>query len=128
MEYSYKKQVELSFDKALEKTKIELGHQGFGVLTEINVKETLHKKINADFNEYVILGACSPTHAYQVLKIEVEIGLFLPCNLIVYQDDSDKIFVSTMLPNMAMRLINNPNLDKLSAEIEEKLKKVIDSI
>jgi uncharacterized protein (DUF302 family) len=127
MNYSYKKQLHTSFEDAVEKTKAMLAEGGFGVLTEINVKSTLKNKLNVDYDNYLILGACNPPFAYQALKAEKEIGLFLPCNIIVYSDN-DKIFVSTILPMIAMGMINNSKLREIAARIEEKLKKVIDTV
>jgi uncharacterized protein (DUF302 family) len=127
MNYSYKKQLHTSFEDAVEKTKAMLAEEGFGVLTEINVKSTLKNRLNVDYDNYLILGACNPPFAYQALKAEKEIGLFLPCNVIVYSDN-DKIFVSTILPMIAMGMINNSKLREIAARIEEKLKKVIDTV
>lgn len=127
MNYSYRKQLHTSFEDAVEKTKAMLAEEGFGVLTEINVKSTLKNKLNVDYDNYLILGACNPPFAYQALKAEKEIGLFLPCNIIVYSDN-DKIFVSTILPMIAMGMINNSKLREIAARIEEKLKKVIDTV
>ena len=91
------------------------------------MKSTLKNKLNVDYDNYLILGACNPPFAYQALKAEKEIGLFLPCNIIVYSDN-DKIFVSTILPMIAMGMINNSKLREIAARIEEKLKKVIDTV
>ncbi len=127
MNYSYRKQLHTSFEDAVEKTKAMLAEEGFGVLTEINVKSTLKNKLNVDYDNYLILGACNPPFAYQALKAEKEIGLFLPCNIIVYSDN-DKIFVSTILPMIAMGMINNSKLREIAVKIEEKLRKVIDTV
>lgn len=125
--YSYKKQVELSFEEAVEKTKQEMKKEGFGVLTGIDVKITLKKKLDVDYENYVIIGACNPSFAYKALQAEKEIGLMLPCNLIVYEQEGS-VFVSTILPTVAMGMIDNPELRKIAEEVEIKLKKVIDSI
>ncbi len=125
--YSYKKQVNVAFEEAVEKTREELKKQDFGILTEIDVKATLKKKLDIDYDDYVILGACNPPFAYKSLQAEKEIGLMLPCNVIVYKQDGN-VFVSAILPTKAMGMIDNPELKKIAEEVEEKLKKVIDSI
>jgi uncharacterized protein (DUF302 family) len=127
MDYSYKKQLSISFEDAVVKTRESLVEQEFGVLTEIDVKKTLKNKINVNFDNYIILGACNPPNAYKALQAEKEIGLFLPCNVIVYQDN-DKVFVSAILPTIAMSMIEKPELAEVANTIEEKLKKVVDNI
>src|SRR3989338_3086661 len=109
-DYHYTKKPECSFNEAVAKTRSELAKQGFGVLTEIDVKETLKKKLDVDFDRYVILGACNPSFAYKALQAEKGIGLFLPCNVIVYEDNGD-VFVSAMLPSAAMSMIKNKRLE-----------------
>jgi uncharacterized protein (DUF302 family) len=125
--YSYKKEVNLTFEKAVEKTKDELRTEGFGILTEIDVKATLKEKLDVDFDSYIILGACNPPNAYKALQAEREIGLMLPCNVIVYEAGR-KTFVSAILPSVAMGMIENETLANIAKEIEVKLKKVIDNI
>lgn len=125
--YGYKKQVDLSYEQAVEKTRAELKKEGFGVLTEIDVKSTLKKKLDVDFDNYIILGACNPSFAYKALQTEREIGLMLPCNVIVYEQEG-KIFVSAIMPTIAMGMIENDELKKIAAEVEENLKKVVDSV
>ena len=125
--YGYTKQLNLGFEEAIEKTKAELKVEGFGVLTEIDVKSTLESKLDVSLEKYTILGACNPKAAYEALQIETEIGLMLPCNFIVYQKDS-KTFVSTIMPSVAMGMIDNSELSQAVVEIEKVLKKVIDSI
>ncbi len=125
--YGYKKQVSASFEGALEKTREELQKEGFGILTEIDVKATLKKKLDVDYDNYLILGACNPPFAYQALQAEKDIGLLLPCNVIVYEQDG-KTFVSAIVPTVAMGMVNNEDLRGIAAKVEEKLKKVIDRI
>lgn len=127
MKYYNKKQVDLPFNEAVEKTKLGLSKEGFGVLTEINVKETLKKKLGKDYDEYVILGACNPSLAYQALLAEKDIGLLLPCNVVVYEDH-EKVFVSTIVPSVAMNFVQNESLSSIAKEVDEKLRKVIDAI
>ena len=127
MNYSIKKQVDCSFNDAITRTKTELALEGFGVLTEIDVKSTLKKKIGVDWSNYTILGVCNPNLAHKALQEEKEIGLFLPCNVIVYEDDG-KIFVSAIMPTVAMEMIKNKPLMKIAKQAEEKLKKVIEKL
>lgn len=127
MEYGYKRKVPLSFIDAVSKVKEELSNEGFGVLTEIDVKATLKKKLDVEYENYLILGACNPPFAFQALKSEKEIGLFLPCNVIVYEEGGE-ISVSAILPTVAMSMVENPALAALAVEVEIKLKKVVDSL
>lgn len=127
MEYGYKKQVDLSYQDAVERAKEELQKEGFGVLTEIDVKATLKKKLDVDFMNYIILGACNPPFAHQALQAETDIGLLLPCNIIIYETDG-KTFVSSIVPTTAMNMVENEHLRSIASEVESKLKKVIDSI
>jgi len=125
--YGYGKKVDASFDQAIERVKEELQKEGFGILTEIDVKATLKKKLGVDFHNYVILGACNPPNAYKSLQAEIEIGLMLPCNVIIYQKDGG-VFVSTVMPTIAMGMIDNKILKDVAINIEDKLKKVIDNL
>ncbi|NCN51957.1 DUF302 domain-containing protein [archaeon] len=127
MNYGFGKKVELSFDEAVLKVRTELSKEGFGVLTEIDVKATLKKKLDVDYGEYIILGACNPPFAYEALKAEKEIGLFLPCNVIVYVDKGE-IYVSAINPIEAMSIVENEKLEEVAKEVGEKLKRVIDLI
>lgn len=127
MEYGYKKQVNLGYEEAIAKTKEALKKEGFGVLTEIDVRATLKKKLDVDYGKYIILGACNPPFAYQALKAERDIGLLLPCNLIVYEE-AGKTYVSAMLPTVAMNMVENESLGDVAVKVEEKLKKVVDSV
>jgi uncharacterized protein (DUF302 family) len=125
--YGYKKQVELSYEEAVKKTKDELQKEGFGVLTEIDVKATLKKKLNVDYDKYIILGACNPGFAYRALQAEKDVGLLLPCNVIVYEDQG-KTFVSAILPSVAMGAVENETLKNLAMDVETKLKNVVDQV
>lgn len=127
MNYFYKKEIKVTFEEALEKTKEELSKEGFGVLTEIDVKATLKKKLNKDYENYIILGACNPPLAFQALNTEKEIGLLLPCNVIVYEDKG-KVFVSSIVPSVAMGMIENQGLIQTAIKVDEKLKKAVDAI
>jgi len=125
--YGYTKQTGLDYEEAVENAKSELKKEGFGMLMEIDVKATLKKKINIDFDKYVILGACNPNYAHMALLAEREIGLIMPCNVIVYEQDG-KVFASSILPTVAMGMIKNKKLKIIAEAVEAKLKKVIDAI
>lgn len=125
--YSIRKETELTFEEALEKTTRELKKEGFGVLMEIDMKATLKKKLDVERDRYVILGACNPPNANMALNAEIEIGLMLPCNVIVYEKEG-KTFVSAIRPSVAMSMIDNPGLKTVSSEIEVRLERVIKGI
>ena len=125
--YGYKKETKLIFQVAVDKVKEELQKEGFGVLTEIDVKATLKKKLDVEYDNYIILGACNPPFAYKALQAEKDIGLMLPCNVIIYSDKG-KTFVSAILPTEAMSMIKNKALSEISIKIEDKLKKVISKV
>ena len=126
--YFSKSLVGKSFDEAIELVTHELKNEGFGVLTSIDIKETLKNKIDVDFKKYTILGACSPRYAHKALKSEDKIGLFLPCNVIVEEHDNGEIEVSAVDPIASMISVKNESLGEVAIEIQEKLKKVIDSL
>lgn len=125
--YGYSKKVKVAFEQAVECTKEALIKEGFGVLTEIDIKATLKKKIDVDMENYTILGACHPPSAYQSIQSEIEIGLMLPCNVIVYQKNNE-VFVSAIMPSVAMGMIENNTLGEIALDIETRLKTAIDSL
>ncbi len=125
MEFGYKKQTNLSFAEALQKMRLELANEGFGIITEIDARKTFQKKLNIDFGNYVILGACHPASAHELLAANKELGLFLPCNVLAYEVEG-KVFVSTVLPSALLKMTNENDLRELAEEIESKLKNVID--
>lgn len=127
MSYGYSKQVSLSFSEAEAKVREELQKEGFGVLTEIDVRATLKKKLDVDTDDYIILGACNPPFAYKALQAEKEIGLLLPCNVIIYVKDG-KTFVSAVNPMEAMSMVDNQELQGIASEVSDKLRKVVDSL
>lgn len=126
--YGFSKIVNLGYEEAIEKVTEELKKEGFGVLTEIDVKATLKKKLNVDFKPYKILGACNPPFAYKALQSEEQIGLMLPCNVIVYVNDEGKTVVAAVDPMVSMRAVKNDKLGEVAETIQGKLKKVIDSL
>jgi len=125
--YSMTKEVKLSYADAVEKARNELQKEGFGVITEIDVKATLKKKLDVDFEDYIILGACNPGFAYKALQMEDNLGLLLPCNLIVYRKNG-KTFVSAIKPTIQLQKVSNENVKPVAIEVEKKLAKVIESI
>ena len=128
MSYYFSKILQISFDVAVAKTVEELKKEGFGILTEIDVKETLKKKLNVDFRKYKILGACNPPFTYQALQSEDKIGLMLPCNVIVQETADGKTEVSAIDPIASMQAIENPKLRTVAEQVQAKLKKVIDNL
>jgi uncharacterized protein (DUF302 family) len=109
------------------KTKEALQEAGFGVLTEIDVKATMKKKLDVDYDNYLILGACNPPFAHQALQAEKEIGLLLPCNVIVYEDNNE-VYISAILPTIAMNMVESEELAKIAKEVETRLISVIDAV
>lgn len=127
MSYYFSTNIDKPFEKAVEQVKDALKYEGFGVLTSINVTETLKKKLDVNFRDYMILGACNPPFAYKALKAEDKIGTMLPCNVIV-QDKGDVVEVAAIDPVASMQAADNPELADIAAKIREKLKNVIDAL
>lgn len=127
MEYGISKVTGHSFEQAIEKVTEELKKEGFGVLTTIDLKETLKNKIDADIDKYTILGACNPNFAYRGLQAEQELGLLLPCNVIVYEK-AGKVYVSAMNPELMTSVSGNEDLSDMSKEVKEILEKVISRV
>jgi len=128
MSYTFDRIVNLSFDEAINKITEELKKEGFGILTDINVKDTLKKKLNVDFRPYRILGACNPPFAYKALQAEDKIGSMLPCNIIVQQKEDGRVEISAIDPVASMQAVENKNLLPIAKEVQEKLKKVINNV
>src|SRR3990172_9264037 len=126
--YGYRSISKLAYPEAVEATKSALQKEGFGVLTEIDVKETIKKKLNKEFRKYVILGACNPPLAYQALTTETEIGLLLPCNVIVYEGKDGKTVVSAQDPEAALSIVGNQAIVPVAKEARERLVRVIESL
>jgi uncharacterized protein (DUF302 family) len=121
--------VPLAYDAAVERTTAALKEEGFGVLTSIDVKQTLKQKLDADFRKYVILGACNPPLAYRALQAEVDIGLLLPCNVIVYESGPEQTVVAAMAPMPMIGLVQgNPKLGDVAREADERLRRVLTSV
>lgn len=128
MGYYFSKTVDENFEAVIEKLIDELKTEGFGVLTEIDLRETLKKKLNVDLKPYRILGACNPQFAYEALKAENKIGTMLPCNVIVQELESGKVEVSAVDPVASMMAVNNDSLAEVAAQVRQKLKRIIDNM
>ena len=128
--YGFSKRVDLPFDEAVEKTREALKTEGFGVLTEIDIKDKLKEKLGVEFRRYVILGACNPSLAYKTLQEELEIGLLLPCNVVVYEaDDENKSVVAAVDAKAMLSVVgDSPALDSVSSEVNERLRRVVDQL
>ena len=128
MSYYFSKTLKISFDEAVARVTEALKKEGFGILTEIDVKETLKKKLNVDFQNYRILGACNPPYAYKALQAEDKIGLMLPCNVIVQELSAGKIEVAAIDPVASMAAVDNTRLREVGEQVRVKLKAVIDNL
>jgi uncharacterized protein (DUF302 family) len=128
MQYHNSKIVNFSYDEAIQKVTEELKKEGFGVLTEIDVKETLKKKIDVDFRKYKILGACNPPLAYKALQAEENIGVMLPCNVIVQETPDGKVQVSAINPMVAMQSVGNIVLSDVAQTVTLKLQTVLNNL
>jgi len=128
MTYYFSKILDISFDEVIGKVTEELKKEGFGVLTDIDVKETLKKKLNVEFKKYRILGACNPPNAYKALQVEDKIGLMLPCNVVVEEIADGKTEVTAIDPVASMQAIDNPRLRGVAEQVRDKLKRVINNL
>lgn len=128
MAYHFSKTMNLPFEQVVEKTTAALKENGFGVLTDINIKSTLKEKLNVDFRNYRILGACSPGHAYKALTAEGHIGLMLPCNVIVQEHENGKVEVSAVDPVASMQAVKNEELHEVAEEVRSRLQNVMDRL
>jgi len=125
--YGFRKEVDLPFKKAEEMVTEKLKKKGFGILTKIDVKEKFEEKLGIDFKNYVILGACNPPYAHKAILAEEDIGLMLPCNVLIYEKEG-KTILSIIRPTIAMGMVENEALKQIAIEVEAKLKEVFDSI
>lgn len=128
MNYYFSKIIDLPFDQAIEKVTEELKNEGFGILTEIDVKATLKKKLDVDFRKYKILGACNPPFAFEALKAERMIGTMLPCNVIVQEADNGKTEVAAIDPIASMQAVEDEKLEEIAKQVQSRLKNVIEKI
>jgi len=128
MKYYFSKIITGSFDNAIQKVTEALKVEGFGILTEIDIKATLKKKLDVDFYNYKILGACNPPFAYKALLAEDKIGTMLPCNVIVQEKVAGQVEVSAVDPTASMLSIENKNLQAIATEIRARLQKIIEEL
>ena len=128
MSYYFSKTVKGSFEEVLEKVTISLKNEGFGILTEIDVRETLKKKLDVDFGNYKILGACNPPFAYEALQAEDKIGTMLPCNVVVQEKGENDIEVAAVDPIASMKAIENQELYGIAVQVQEKLKNIVHNL
>ncbi len=126
--YSFSTKFEGGYGEAISRVTEELAREGFGVLTEIDVKATLKKKIDVDRRPYIILGACNPALANQALNAEPDIGVLLPCNVIVREEEDDSITVTFMDPESVLQLVGRPEVQPLAEEVKARLERVRDAI
>jgi uncharacterized protein (DUF302 family) len=125
--YGFTKELDIPYETVIELVIGALKKEGFGVLTEIDVKEKMKEKLGLDMRKYIILGACNPANAYKAILTEENIGLMLPCNVIIYEKGS-KTVLSVIRPTVAMQMIDNVELQKIAAAVEEQLEKAFDAI
>jgi len=123
--FGFGKEVSTDFDTTIDKVTAALDKEGFGILTEIDVSATLKKKLDVDMPRYRILGACNPPLAHQAVSAVPEIGLLLPCNVLVREDDAGKVHVSFMDPQSVLGMVDNPDVEPLALQVREKLEQVM---
>jgi len=126
-DYEFTKELNLPYEKAALMVREALQKEGFGILTEINIKENLKEKLSIEFKKYTILGACNPPFALRALKIEENVGLLLPCNVVLYEKNG-KTVLAIMRPTAAMSIVDNPELQAVATEVERKLKHVYEAV
>jgi uncharacterized protein (DUF302 family) len=128
MSYYFSKIVNLSFEEAVQRVIEQLKQEGFGVLTEIDVKATFKKKLDIDFRNYRILGACNPPFAYRALQAERMVGTMLPCNVIVQEVNESQTEIAAIDPVASMQAIDNPELAEIAGQVRLKLKSVVEKV
>lgn len=126
--YATRKQFAGTFDEALARVPEALKTEGFGILTEIDIQSTLKQKLGVEFRRYKILGACNPPLAHQALSSEVEIGLMLPCNVVVYEADDGQVVVAAIDPTQTMAAVGNPKLTELAETVKDKLARALEKL
>ena len=126
--YYFKTTVDMPYKEAVEMVREKLADEGFGILTEIDVKATLKMKLDVDFKPYIILGACNPSLAYKTLQVEEQIGLMLPCNVVVQEAANGGSIVAALNPLVAMQSVGNPDLESTAKEVTDKLRRVVEAL
>jgi uncharacterized protein (DUF302 family) len=127
IDYGFTKKLDISFDETVTKVTEALKREGFSVLTTIDIQQKFKEKLGIDFQRYLILGACNPTFSHKAIVAEENIGLMLPCNILVYEKDR-KTVLAVIKPSVAMKMIPNPELERNAQKVEAKLKSVFDSV
>ncbi|VAV83203.1 hypothetical protein MNBD_DELTA01-1458 [hydrothermal vent metagenome] len=122
------KKLDCDYEEAIEKVKAALAPEGFGVLTEIDVKATLKKKLDKDFRRYIILGACNPQYAYKALSKELNIGVFMPCNVIVYENDGGGSTVTAVDPTVSIGSVGDADICEVAGEVRKLLKSIVEGL
>lgn len=128
MDYTTRKRVDGEFDDVVDRTTDALAEEGFGVLCDIDVRATFAEKLDEEFRQYRILGACNPELAYQGLEDEIELGALLPCNVVVYETDDGSIVVSAVDPGQLVGIADNPDLDPIAADVADRFDRVLDAL
>ncbi len=128
MSYYFTTTLNEDFDTAIQKITEELRKEGFGILTEIDVKQTFKEKLDIDFKKYRILGACNPKMAYQAISAESKIGTMLPCNVLIQETGDGRVEISAVDPVASMQAVQNNSLGEVATQVQEKLKKVIQNV
>ena len=128
MKYNFEKETSYTFDNAIDRITEELKKVGFGILARIDMHNTLKEKLNVEFRKYTILEACNPPFAYKSLQVETNIGIMLPCNIVVQQISDNKTAVAVVNPVSAMQAVNNPDMDEIAKEIQVKLKSALNNV
>ncbi|WP_430503546.1 DUF302 domain-containing protein [Haloparvum sp. PAK95] len=128
MSYTIDKRVSGEFDEVVDQATKELSEEGFGVLCDIDVQQTFEKKLEEDFREYRILGACNPALARQALEEELQLGTLLPCNVVVYETDDGDVGVSAVDPEVLLSAVDNPELDRIAEDVRKRFDRVLDEL
>lgn len=128
MDYTMNKRVGGKFTDVVEQTTAELSAEGFGILSDIDVQQTFKAKLDEDFCQYRILGACNPQLAQQALDVEIQLGALLPCNVVVYETDDGAVEVSAVDPKVLLSVVDNPALDQVAVDVREKFEDVLDRL
>ncbi|MBK7229604.1 MAG: DUF302 domain-containing protein [Ignavibacteriales bacterium] len=127
MQFGFSKITDYSFEQAIEKITEELKKEGFGILSSIDFKDTFNKKLSVDYKKYIVLGACNPPLAHKALQADEEVGLFLPCNIAVYEKDG-KTNISVFDPIFITTVIDNPQIKSVAEEVKKKLARVLETV
>jgi len=128
MSYHFSKVVDLPFEDAVARATEELAREGFGILTDIDVKATLKKKMGVEFRKYRILGACNPPFAHQALAMEDKVGVLLPCSVVVQEHEAGRVEVSAVDPMSSMQVVGNPELKDLGEKVAAALQRVVEAV